>query len=319
MLPASVPSLKRATCPSTCAGKPANEKLVPVGQARGWLRIGNDGRALRSECANEDAHRGWYDVVSVSDQFTDGVVDLDERPDRAGGTVQERRHGVETVRHQTGTSLEGTPGLLIGGVRVPERDRHPMRDEQVHEFLGTRQFRGQCHDAEEAAAHGEEAGEFGAVGCAEPGGVMSATPLRVEVRALEVDAEWLRTPACEGHGCGRGGQLAFGQAVGYPDHVDEEGSRTSPRDPGRIGDDFLRFRRVQGESATAMRVEVDETGNDQETGRVDDRTRSGGSGSDRRDGGVADDEPGCWVSDSGVDQCGSGQDEAHAAILIASA
>ena len=69
---------------------------------------------------------------AVVDEFDRDPLVLQQRRDRPGLTVLQRRHRVEEVRGDGGPRVDGLEGLLVRGVGVPDGGDHAEFGEQPH-------------------------------------------------------------------------------------------------------------------------------------------------------------------------------------------
>ena len=134
--PASVPSARRETPPSTRTSTvPSRNVPSPRPPA-----------AVTSETSDEPSARGaprgedrlGREVHAVRDQLHDHVRPGKRGPGDAGVAVPERPHRVEEMRDRARALVEGGVGDHRGGVGVAERDDDAAVDERVDELARPR-------------------------------------------------------------------------------------------------------------------------------------------------------------------------------------
>ena len=87
-----------------------------VGKTGSGQRVGYDDGALWPQHPDQGVHSCRVDVYTVGDQFAAHPIGLGKRGEGAGGAMQQRSHGVETVGDVCNTKFDGLFGLLVGGI-----------------------------------------------------------------------------------------------------------------------------------------------------------------------------------------------------------
>jgi len=127
-------------------------------------------------------------VRAVVDQLDGDPVVFEQRHDGARLAVVDRPHAVEQVGAQAGARFDAGAGHLVPGVGVADRGNGAGGDDGADRVQGAVQLRGERHDAEGAAARGEQPPDLRGCWRAQRRRVVGPAPDVAEPRALQVDA-----------------------------------------------------------------------------------------------------------------------------------
>src|SRR5437868_1499501 len=109
--------------------------------------------------------------------------------------MQERAHGVTAMGGMGGAQRDSLKRLLIRGIGMPYAARDALRDQACNHLMGTWQLRREGDDPQMAVSKRQDALGLDGIRHAEPGGQVRATPLDADIRAFQMDAQWLRLSA----------------------------------------------------------------------------------------------------------------------------
>ncbi|MPM65275.1 hypothetical protein SDC9_112170 [bioreactor metagenome] len=246
------------------------ELVVAVVTAGGGHRIRDQDEPAGLEPGDVADDRG-VQVHAVGDDLDDHLRSLQQRHDQAGLAVMDRAFGIEQVSGDPRPGVDREVGVGVRRVGVPRGDDDTGLDEVTDSGLAAEPFDGQRDHPDRALPGGEQPVEVTAQRIGEQVGVVGPAmqlgqpgPLQVDAHQFPVADQWgqradLSLQHLEGVGHQRGHRRRR--------PVREVGGQ---RGPGRVGAVGV------GGPAAAVRVHVDEPGNEDPVPQVDDL---GGPGS----------------------------------------
>jgi hypothetical protein len=245
---------------------------------------GDQRDAVRARVVIGELQGGRVQMRAVVDELDGDPLVLQEGGDGAGCAVAERRHRVVQVRGDGGAGVDRLDGLLVRGVRVPDRGDDAVLGEQPYGVDAAGQFGGEREHLRGAARRVHQLADLGRVRMAQQVLAVGALAAGGDEGALEVDAGQVALFDQFGEDAG-----AFGEEVHLAgDGGGDQGGGAVLAVGADAGEDLVHGAGGEGRAAAAVVVHVHEAGNDPVAGQVD------GRGALRRtsgDAGAFDDHP----------------------------